>query len=254
MTEETESAIVQITSNEIESQITTARKYPRDIAQAVKRTTDLVCMDDDTAMACFYRLERKSRGGVSVIEGPSVRLAEIAVSQWGNLRAGARIIEESQRFVVAQGVFHDLESNVCITVEVRRSIWGRSGRYGSDMIQTTANAACAIAYRNAVFKGIPGAIIDKAYQAARLTAIGDASQLADRIKKMFTVFDAIGVDRNELLGFLGAESDESISSDDIARAIGVYNAIKNGDTNVESAIRGREDRTQEGAALGEADG
>jgi hypothetical protein len=55
-------------------------------------------------------------------------MAEIAVSCWGNVRYGARVIEETDRFIVAQGVCHDLETNVYNAIEVRRRITGRTGR------------------------------------------------------------------------------------------------------------------------------
>ena len=50
----------------------------------------MATIDAEVAGSCFYKL---SRGG-KTIEGPSVRLAEIVASAWGNLKFGARIIDE----------------------------------------------------------------------------------------------------------------------------------------------------------------
>ncbi len=94
--------------------------------------------------------------------------AEIVTSAWGNCRAGARVVDEGAEFITAQGVFHDLERNVQVTMEVRRRITGKNGRrYSSDMIGVTGNAACSIALRNAVFRGIPRAFWIDIYDAAR---------------------------------------------------------------------------------------
>jgi hypothetical protein len=244
------SAVTGITSAEIETQIATARAYPRDIEAACKRTCDLACLDEDTAQACWYRLER----GEKPIEGPSVRLAEIAVSQWGNLRTGARITAETDQHVIAQGVFHDLETNVAITVEVKRSIVGRYGRYSPDMIVVTSNAACAIAFRNVVFKGIPAAFINKAYEAARKYAIGDANQLPDRVKKMVKAYDSIGVTDDELLSYIERKSESDITLDDVARMLGIFNSIKEGQTSTDVVFRGKNNDPQQGASIDDMEG
>ena len=139
---------------EIDMQIATAHKYPRSITQFRIDVMDMVTMDEGIAAECIYALPR----GNKVIEGPSARLAEIVISAWGNSRAGTRIVEDRGNFIVAQAVFHDLQKNVAITYEVQRRITNKSGvRFNDDMITTTANAACSIALRNAVFKGVPKA-------------------------------------------------------------------------------------------------
>lgn len=67
-----------INRSEIDGQIATAHKFPRDIMQCKQNMVALAAMDDDVAYNCFYHLERKGKDGqVSVIEGPSVRFTEI---------------------------------------------------------------------------------------------------------------------------------------------------------------------------------
>ena len=96
-------------------------------------------------------------------------------------------------FLTAQGVFHDLERNVQVTMEVRRRITGKNGRrYSSDMIGVTGNAACSIALRNAVFRGIPRAFWIDIYDAARKAAVGDAQTLANKRAHMFAHFLKLG--------------------------------------------------------------
>src|SRR5690349_3214367 len=117
-------------------QIATAKKYPRDLAKVKKKMLDFATLDEETAESCFYTLKRKDRdsGEGKVIQGPSVRLAEIAVACYGNLRAAARITDNDGRFITAQGLCHDLESNTLISIEAKRRITGKSGKtYGDDM-------------------------------------------------------------------------------------------------------------------------
>lgn len=50
-----------INRSEIDGQIATAHKFPRDIAQCKQNMVALAAMDDDVAYNCFYHLERKGR-------------------------------------------------------------------------------------------------------------------------------------------------------------------------------------------------
>src|SRR5262249_8344200 len=98
----TPSALETLTRSELDVQITTARRYPRSLARFKAAALMMIRMDQATAAACFYALPRRERredGSFQkkTITGPSVRLAEIVASCWGNLRAGARVIAETDR-------------------------------------------------------------------------------------------------------------------------------------------------------------
>ena len=130
--------------------------------------------------ACFYSLPR---GGKN-IQGPSIRLAEIAFSCYGNIRAGTRIIETvvdgASPYVAIQAVCHDLQKNIAVMIEKRRRIVGKKTKGGiidEDDINLAANAGSAIAFRDAMFKVIPGILLRPVYEAAKKVAIGDAKTL-----------------------------------------------------------------------------
>lgn len=150
-----------INRSEIDGQIATAHKFPRDIMQCKKNMVALAAMDDDVAYNCFYHLERQSKDGkTTVIEGPSVRFTEIISACWKNLRIAGRIIANDGKTITAQGVCHDLESNVAYSVEVKRSILTSKGyTYSQDMQVVVGNAAVAIAQRNAICKVVPQVLI-----------------------------------------------------------------------------------------------
>jgi len=165
------SAIEQQTRAEIDVQISTAKRYPRSLTAFKARLRDAVALDRATAASCFYTVPRDGKR----ISGPSVRLAELAASCYGNFRYGARIMAEDDECIVAQGVAYDLENNVLSSIETRRRIVGRDGKkYSLDMILTTSNAACSVALRNAVLRVIPRALVNEAYEKARSVAAGDA--------------------------------------------------------------------------------
>ena len=148
----------------VDSQIATAKQYPRDLRRAINNSIAMATMDIPTAQSCGYALPR----GGKPITGPSVHLAKLIVANYGNIRTEAKVVQITDKQVISRGTCWDLENNVAAAFEVRRSIIGWSGaRFSDDMITVTGNAANSIAYRNAVFSVIPKAITDKVYQAAQ---------------------------------------------------------------------------------------
>jgi hypothetical protein len=225
-------------SAEIDQQIATAKKYPRSVEKFLRNSRSLATLNPQTAMACNYALPRDGK----MIEGPSARLAEIIASQWGNCRYGARIVAEDAQFVTAQGVFHDLEHNSFVTFEVKRRITKTNGtRYGADMIGVTSNAACSIALRNAVFKGVPKAVWDPVYLASRQTAAGDIETLATRRENMLNEFKKLGVKREEVYKVLGVTGMADLGLDEMLTLGGLFTAIKDGDTTVDAVFHRKHD-------------
>ena len=144
--------LAALTRSEIDVQVATAHQYPRNLSRVLNNIETLATMDEDVAGSCFYTLRRQGK----VIEGPSVRMAEIIASSWGNLRVQARIISNDGKMITAQGICHDLESNYATSTEVKRRITDKNGKtFSEDMQVVTGNAACAIAMRNALFKVVP---------------------------------------------------------------------------------------------------
>ena len=217
-------------ASEIAQQIATARTYPREVSQFINRATSLACLNEDVAAECFYAVPRAGKN----IEGPSIRLAEIVANTWGNCRVASRIIDEGDEFVVAQGLFHDLETNTAITSEVRRRITTKNGtRFGPDMINVTANAAASIAMRNAVFKGIPKAFWVSIYQDARRCAIGDIKTLANKRADAIEFLQKYGVNEERLFAALEVGSVEEITLEHLATLKGAVQAIKSGEVSPE---------------------
>lgn len=218
---------------EIDTQISTAKRYPRSIKAFKERAMSLATLDEETASSCFYSLPRDGKA----IEGPSARLAEIVANSWGNIRAQANVISVDNQFVTARGVCWDLESNTAISVDVQRRITGKNGRrFSDDMIGVTSNAACSIALRNAVFKVVPMAIAKGVYEAARKVAIGDATTLVKRRTDMVAYFGKMGVRPEQVCAAVEKAGVDDITLDDLATLKGLATAIKEGDTTVDEAF------------------
>ena len=222
-------AVERISRVDIDIQISTAKKYPRSEKECGNKMVALATVNDDVAAECYYHLERDGKA----IEGPSIRMAEIALSKWGNCRVAANVVEIGREFVVAEGVGWDLENNVGVKTQCRRRLTRRDGsRYSDDMIAVTSNAACSIAMREAIFKLVPRALVTRAYEAAKRIAVGDKSKLPQRIDKMFERYKTIGVTEPMILEFLKKPGRNEISQGDIERLIGTYTSLMDGDSTV----------------------
>jgi len=225
----TPDAFSLITKAEIDVQISTAKAFPRSLTMFIQKATSMATLTEEIAASCSYALPR---GGKN-LEGPSVRLAEIVCATYGNIRSGARVISNDGKTITAQGICHDLETNNCVTVEVQRTILDKNGRpFKQDMQVVTGNAACAIAFRNAVFKVVPAALAQEIYDRAREVARGTAETLVVRRDKAIKYFRELGVKDAEICNVLGIIKIEDINLDHLQTLSGMRAAIKNGESTV----------------------
>lgn len=223
---------------QIDIQIATAHRYKRTLSKVKDDMLTFATLDEETASGCFYTLPR----GGKAIQGPSIRLAEIAVSCYGNLRAGSRCISVQATgenpHVVVQSVCHDLEKNVAITIEKRRRITKKRNKpsVDEDDINLAVNACAAIALRDAVFKVIPLALIKPVYEQAKLVAIGKATSLGEKRNKIIDRLKQMGATLPNILAVVEARSLEDVDADKLGILIGLGTALKDGEITIEQAF------------------
>lgn len=226
-------ALGAVVSAEVDKQIATAKRFPRSVTKFQSEAISLVSLNEEMAESCVYAIPRDGK----TIEGPSARFAEVVLYSWGNCRAAARVVSEEGDFVTAQGIYWDQEKNTTIGYEVKRRIVDSRGkRYKPDMIGVTANAACSIALRNAILKGIPKAIWAPAYDKARATIMGDFETLANRRTAALASFQKFGVKPEQIFEKLDVKGEEDISLEHILTLRGLLTAIREGDTTVEETF------------------
>lgn len=238
--EQTEVQIVPLDELEranVDVQVSTAKRYPRDMRRSVNNSIVMATMNEEVARSCGYALPR----GGKPVTGPSVHLAKIIVSNWGNMRTEAKVVQITDKQVISRGSAWDLENNVASAFEVRRSIVDKYGkRYSDDMITVTGNAANAIAYRNAVFAVIPKSITDRIYRAAQQFITGDLSDNDVLLKKRTKIFadfkNTYGIDENTVVKICGKNTDQQIGADEIALLVGLLQSLKDGDTTVDEVL------------------
>lgn len=231
-------SLMLITKAEIDVQISTAKAFPRVLSDFITRAKGMATITEDVAASCNYSIPRSGK----TIEGPSVRLAEIVCATYGNIRAGARVIDNDGKVITAQGICHDLETNYCSTIEVKRKITDRNGKtLSEDMQVVIGNAACAIAYRNAVFKVVPSALIEPVYEEALKVAKGNAQTLSNRRNKAIEYFVGLGVKQENIFAVLEVKKVEDIDLDKLQVLNGMRTAYKNEGVSLKELFEPKQD-------------
>jgi hypothetical protein len=230
------SSIVQsapVGSSELSSQLDAAHKYPRDVKTFLNEAKTIATLTREIAESCIYSMPRDGKS----IAGPSVRLAEICASAYGNLRVETRVVEDTGKEIVARGTAWDTEKNLAVSIETRRRIVGKNGkRYSDDMITVTGNAAASIALRNALFRVIPKAYVDLVYEAAREVSVGNAKTLDSKRAEVVGRLQKMGVPVERIFARVDVAGIESIGLDELETLIGYGTAIKQGEQTIDEAF------------------
>jgi hypothetical protein len=250
-----ESNLEAIVRHETDQQVATAKAYPRNTERFLSSARALVTMTQSSAEDCIYALPRKDKDGNKVsIEGPSARFAEVLAATFGNVRIATRIlpIMPSDKEVVAQAVFFDVENNVARSVEYKRRItYSNGNRYSDDMVLMTANAAASIAARNATLQGIPKMVWEPLYEAARKAAVGDTTTFATTRARAMAALAKMGANEERVLAFCKVEKVDDITPDMVLELRGVWSALREGDTKLDDAFPDPNKPKVEGATAAE---
>lgn len=228
------SAMGEMVNAELANQIATAKKHPRDEEKSLALLEKLATRSDAVAEQCMYTLKRtqkdKATGKEQIvfITGPSIHFMQLLAYCWGNMRAGARITEEGEKTVTAQGLAYDLQRNNGLLVEIRRGITTSSGyRFGQDMINMTSNAACSIAERNAIEDCIPRVLWWDIYLAVKDKAVG-ASQIPEKLQNAVKFFISKGAKLEDILSALQVDGVNEMGREHLEVFIGLRSALKEG--------------------------
>lgn len=230
---------------ELDTQISTAKAYPRDVSSFVKNATFLATLDHDTAESCFYSLpprKDKKTGKITIIQGPSIRLAEIASSTWGNIHCASRLVSNDGKTIVVEAVAWDLERNVRVSKQASKSIqYSGGGTYSTDMQVVTSAAAQSIALRNAILSVVPQALVDRVYEAAKRIAVGDQKSLPEKVQKVLATFNKNGYETSRILTFLEIKTIQEFTLEHVELLIGLKTALVEGRINKDQVFNMQDD-------------
>jgi hypothetical protein len=230
------SSLEALNRSEITTAVDIAKRYPRSIQRFEQRALSIACGNAEVAASCWYRLKRRGKDGKdTIIEGPSVRLAEIVARRlgqhpvWRPHRRRRRPLHHRSGGRPRPGGEREHHRS--------RSAGGSPAstgqRYGDDMVGVTANAACSIALRNAINATVPLAYTNRILAAAKKVAIGDAKSLDQRRQAMVTAFGQMGVSVEQLCAKVAKPALADIGLGEMEELLGVFTAIKDGDSTID---------------------
>ena len=196
------------------------------------------------------RVEYAKPVGGGKIYGPSIRFAELAIQQWGNIRVDTSTLFEGDEFRKIRVQVLDLETNTSFskvitvnkTVERKDSsgrevLRSRKNTYGKDVfivrateeeLATKEAAAISKVVRNEGLRLIPQDIIDEALETAREARRGAVRDPHERIRKICDCFAYYRITPEDLGDYLGV-SIEKASAAQLEDLELVYNAIRSGE-------------------------
>lgn len=225
-----------------------------------------ILKDCDRPAFAETAIYKKPVGGSSVT-GLSIRFAESARRNMGNILTERTIIYDDESKRIVRITLTDLESNATDQKEVtidktveRRNGAGRevvsqrmntSGqsvyivRATEDELLTKESSLLSKIERQLTLKLLPGDIQDEALHAIRETQSRRDKADPDAAKKrLVDAFDDLGIRVPDLKRYLGLDSLDSMQPSDLKQLREVYTAIKEGETNWREVMEQRE------AALG----
>lgn len=218
---------------EIQARVFLAKQYGRNQAYAYDKIMT-ACQRIGLASVAIYTY---ARGG-SNINGPSIRLAEEIVRDWGNIDCGWVELQRNETESTVRAYAWDLETNaynqVTFVVPLQRTKKNRGGSgYVTvpltderDIYELLANNA-ARRMRACILKLIPGDIIEAAVAQCHKTLITQCEITPDRIKKMIAAFGELGVTKLQIEARIQRKL-ESIAPAQFVKLMEIYNSLKDG--------------------------
>lgn len=188
---------------ETQAAMVVAQGRPRDEFTAFSKIIK-ACERQSLAATAMYAYPR----GGQMVEGPSIRLAEVMARAWGNITYGLREISRGDGESEIEAFAWDLESNTRVTRQfVLRHIRDKRGggqklTEERDVYELTANMGQR-RVRACLLELIPGDIVEEAVKKCKSTlAGGDGTPIEDRIRVMVVSFDSLGVSKVMLEEYL----------------------------------------------------
>lgn len=217
---------------EAQGKLVIAKNFPRDEVEAYAKAME-ACKRKSLAEKATYSYPRSG----STISGPSIRLAEELARCWGNIDFGVKELSQKEGESEMQAYCWDMETNTISsqTFVVPHVMDTSSGpkelTKHRDIYENNANMA-GRRLRARILAVLPPDLVEAAVNECKKTLAGNNEiPLSDRIKKMAVAFEKFGVKTDVIEKRLERKL-ETMTADDLAEYIGIYNSLKDGNTSV----------------------
>ena len=217
---------------EAQGKLVIAKRFPRDEVQAYAKAME-ACQRPTMAEKAFYSFPR----GGQTVEGPTIRFAEELARCWGNIDYGIKELSQDEGKSEMQAYAWDLETNAQsiqnFTNPHQREVGKKMQTLTSlrDIYENNANMATR-RLRSRILAILPSWFVEDAIAECKKTLAGhNELPLVDRVKKMVVQFAKLGVTQEQIETRLKRKID-TMNADDFVEYIGIYNAIKQGESKI----------------------
>lgn len=223
---------------EAQGKLVIAKRFPRNEVEAYAKAME-ACQRPTMAAKAFYSFPR----GGQTVEGPTIRFAEELARCWGNIDYGIKELSQDDGKSEMQAYAWDLETNAQsvqnFTNPHQREKTDRKTRTTvmenltsqRDIYENNANMATR-RLRSRILAILPSWFVEDAIVECKKTLAGQNDvPLIDRVKKMVVQFAKLGVTQEQIEKRLKRKID-TMNADDFTTFIGIYNAIKQGESKI----------------------
>lgn len=236
---------------EAQGKLLIAKRFPRDEVAAYAKAIQ-ACQRPTMAAKAFYAYPRAGKS----VEGPTIRFAEELARCWGNIDYGIKELSQDNGKSELQAYAWDLETNAQsvqnFTNPHQREVGGKMQSLTSqrDIYENNANMATR-RMRARILAILPAWFVEDCIAECKKTLAGqNDAPLIDRVKKMVVQFAKYGVSQ-EMIERRLKRKVESMTADDFTEYIGIFNAIKGGESKVAEWFEAPTEATELTAALKE---
>ena len=217
---------------EAQGKLVIAKRFPRDEVQSYAKAME-ACQRPTMAAKAFYSFPR----GGQTVEGPTIRFAEELARCWGNIDYGIKELSQDDGKSEMQAYAWDLETNAQSVQNFTNPHQREQGKKmvtltsQRDIYENNANMATR-RLRSRILAILPAWFVEHAIAECKKTLAGqNDTPLIDRVKKMVVQFAKLGVTQEMIEKRLKRKVD-TMTSDDFVEYVGIYNAVKGGESKI----------------------
>ena len=223
---------------EAQGKLVIAKRFPRDEVQSYAKAME-ACQRPTMAAKAFYSFPR----GGQTVEGPTIRFAEELARCWGNIDYGIKELSQDDGKSEMQAYAWDLETNAQSvqnftnphkrekTDKRTKTVVMETLTGQRDIYENNANMATR-RLRSRILAILPAWFVEDAIAECKKTLAGqNDTPLIDRVKRMVVQFAKLGVTQEMIEKRLKRKVD-TMTSDDFVEYVGIYNAVKGGESKI----------------------
>ena len=225
---------------ENQTQMAIAVQRPRDESRILSDSLKELDLYPSMAREAIYvkPVGKDDSGVIKTVEGLSIRAAESLGNRWSNSSYGTEIVSETDESATIASVFLDYQANtrhvmMATVSKFYKTRQGQIVRYAPDRFDTVLKANGSKLLREVILRSLPAGLKKEYETKARI--ILKKEPIAAQRTAVIERFVDLGVTEGQLEIWKGKPIKEW-KREDILDALGLVNAIRDGEASIESVF------------------